>query len=219
MSDQASNIWSKQVKTTKANPHKTIHIPHSFERRQFFVISVFFCWCVIVCAIFFCWCADIPAAERDMSVFSLWDGFGSWMVKRQMLQMQNTRNQNMEIFFLSKSALYWPELAEKEVAKAVARLWIDFRIRFIFSEKIHVCTPNLQEEKESIKQRWFFRRREWFVGKLKDKTIIRSKFYRWEKYFLLLLLTFRFYIQSFSLSSYNIQKKYSHDVHSHAWLI
>ena len=56
-------------------------------------------------------------------------------------------------------------------------------------------------------------------GKFKDKTIIRSKFYRWEKYFLLLLLTFRFYIQSFPLSSYNIQKRYSHDVHSHAWLI
>ena len=185
MSDQASNIWSKQVKTTNANPHKTIHIPHSFERRQFFVISVFFCWCVIVCAIFFCWCADIPAAERDMSVFSLWDGIRSWMVKRQILQERQCKIPETKIwnFFLSKSALYWPELAEKEVAKAVARLWIDFRIRFIFSEKIHVCTPNLQEEKESIKQRWFFRRREWFVGKLKDKTIIRSKFYRWEKYF------------------------------------
>ena len=102
MSDQASNIWSKQVKTTNANPHKTIHIPHSFERRHFFVISAFLCWCVIVCAIFFCWCADIPAAERDMSVFSLWDGIRSWMVKRQILQerqpMQNTRNKKVEFF-------------------------------------------------------------------------------------------------------------------------
>ena len=55
-----------------------------------------------MCAIFFCWCADIPAAERDMSVFSLWDGIRSWMVKRQILQerqpMQNTRNKKVEFF-------------------------------------------------------------------------------------------------------------------------
>ena len=115
MSDQASHIWSKQVKTTNANPHKTIHIPHSFERRHFFVISVFFCWCVIVCAIFFCWCADIPAAERDMSVFSLWDGIRSWIVKRQMLQGHQCKIPETKIwkYFSSANQPYtdrsWPK--------------------------------------------------------------------------------------------------------------
>ena len=100
------------------------------------------------------------------------------------------------------------------MAKAVARLWIDFRIRFIFPEKIHVCTPNLQEEKESIKQRWFFRRREWFLENSKTKLLLEVSFTDEKSIFYYFYLHFVFTFSPF-LCLHIIYKKDIHMTYIH----
>ena len=109
----------------------------------------------VVCVLGFICLLMRCLAERDVSVFSLCRGIRSQVVKRQILQesKNETKCQKEKLrksvrnpFSWAKPARYWPEFGEKDEARADAKLWIDFRSRLIVSEKIHACTPNLQEE-------------------------------------------------------------------------